>query len=526
MDLIQQCFYFSTGWCWDNTYEHILATPRNLLQFPIPNGVNIVASNRNTPFNFSSITISQIDNLEGSLSYLSSCTNLDSYYKPSHSLPISNVLQGYRTAPINHPDTASYGGNTDKPYLLYGKMYFPSQFLEGMLIKRFSPNYQLIVKFVNTPKLNKLIQPTSIFTFYLQRQTETSSHDFIYSTREDLFGLRCLYHFDLINSNFNQNPLNRHGFISSRLRSDALQHPSTFSAGCELWYSVGSVSPGMSIAARYTTYIDSMRYLMNTMPTYSPAFINSDLHSYISNGGKKIIRSIPYAISTIHPLTFTIAMNPLLGTFESTYAIKSDLHFKDNGYNEDENVTSMGKIGVVLSSKYQFNIYSYDSDLILGAQLLRSKISSWNQIDEDATTIQKQNIASGNAGSKQNNAESQQKYLMNTLSPMNRHSVVYQVADKELIERNVEAPIVEPTDPPTAHESLDQLSPETSATNQDDEYISSLKVSGSLTKRNLRIAWEGKFHDWFVSSGASFDMKGINSGPRVLKYGIEFSYNS
>jgi distribution and morphology protein 10 len=535
MDLVQQCFYSSTGWSWDNTYEHILATPRNLLHFPIPNGVNMMVSNRNTDYNYSSIKISQIDRLEGSLSYLSSSINLEKYYKSSHSLTIASILEGYRDVSASSNSTSEIDQKS-KPYLLYGKMYFPTQFLEGMLIKRFSPNYQMILKFVNTPKLNKLTQPTSIFTFYLQRKTENSAHDFIYSTREDLFGFRCLYHFDLPTTS---GSVNKAGFISSKLRANATTYPSTFSAGCELWYSIGSVSPGVSVAARYTTYLDSMRYLIDSFPTYKPPFINTPTRIQ-SNGGNQTINSIPYAISAIHPLTFTIAVNPLLGTVVSTYAIKSDLHYKKQDSLDSEKFFSTGKLGLVLSSKYQFNIYSYDSDLILGAQILRSKIFSENVSkveDKERSKISTPKVnEKRKPGSspkmptekkminkeKKQSIDEESQDSVHPLSQISPHNIVYKVTEDAYNESNK-------TSLTTTNQikSISQETPSDYITRTDnDDYISSFKLSGSVTKMNLRVSWEGKFHDWLISSGASVDMRPFGAGPKVLKYGVEFAYNS
>ncbi|ODQ44685.1 hypothetical protein PICMEDRAFT_36935 [Pichia membranifaciens NRRL Y-2026] len=478
MDLVQQCFYLSTDWRWDNTYERILETPRNLLQFPIPNGVKITVSSRNTENNYSSINISQVDRLEGSLSYLTSSANLDEYYQSSRTLPISRVLHGYREI-LSQLSSPGDSKRSSKPFLLYGKMYFPSQFLEGMLIKRFSPNYQLIVKFVNTPKLNKLTQPTSIFTFYLQRQTENCAHDFIYSTREDLFGFRCLYHLDFLASNSQINPMKKSDLTTPKPKSKSIQHPSKLSAGCELWYAAGNVSPGMSVAARYTT----------------------------------LLHSLPYAISSIHPLTFTIAANPLLGTFESTYAIKSDALFK------------------VLSSKYQFNMYSYDSDLIFGAQILRSKLTFKNKnepVQRIEETPEKTLQKYSSSTKPFHPYQLDQQHIIHKLSHISQHNIVYKVSDEEGVENTSEA--ARPGQSTKSHQNppLTSFSNDMKIVEQEEkeEYISSLKVSGSITKQNLRVAWEGKFYEWFVSSGASIDMKGIGSGPRVLKYGIEFAYNS
>lgn len=544
MDLIQQCFYSSTDWGYDNSYEHILATPRNLLDFPIPNGVKVIVSNRNTKYNYSSINISQVDNLEGSLSYLSSSTNLDDYYKPSKLLPVSSIIQGYRDLMLlekeNKTNTNSVNNTTNKPYLLYGKMYFPSQYLEGMLIKRFTPYHQLIVKFVNTPKLNKLTQPTTIFTLYLQRQTENSAHDFIYSTCEDLFGFRCIYHFNLLNNdedNHNLGLLNKTEFITSKLRSNVINHPSKFSTGCEIWYASKTISPGLSIAARYTTYIDSIRYLSNNSTNYRNSkggFINPDINPYVfsnpAHNPRKIMHSIPYAISTIHPLTFTLATNPLLGYIESTYAIGTDVSIHGDNYHGNKNVSYAGKLGVVLSTKYQFNIYSYDSDLTLGVQLLRSKLSLYNKVPEikvdDKITIN----SDKELHHEKHSSTHYQPYnpnMINKLPQISQHNIVYKIPENSHAEKNttIASENMEYEDKKPKMPKRDEIK-EFQELKSDNEYISSLKISGSLIKNTVRLAWEGKFHNWFISSGASVDMKSVGTSSSVLKYGIEFAYNS
>ncbi|KAL3423975.1 hypothetical protein PVAG01_05722 [Phlyctema vagabunda] len=54
------------------------------------------------------------------------------------------------------------------------------------------------------------------------------------------------------------------------------------------------------------------------------------------------------------PLTATLTLNPLMGNLSTTYAVKA-------GHN------------LSLCSKFDFNIYSYESDLILGCELWRMK---------------------------------------------------------------------------------------------------------------------------------------------------------
>lgn len=54
------------------------------------------------------------------------------------------------------------------------------------------------------------------------------------------------------------------------------------------------------------------------------------------------------------PLTATLTLNPLMGNLSTTYAVKAG-----------ENAA--------LCSKFDFNVYSYESDLMLGCELWRMK---------------------------------------------------------------------------------------------------------------------------------------------------------
>ncbi|GMF03394.1 unnamed protein product [Ambrosiozyma monospora] len=74
-------------------------------------------------------------------------------------------------------------------------------------------------------------------------------------------------------------------------------------------------------------------------------------------------------------------------------------------------------------------------------------------------------------------------------------------------------------------------------------FQSSFKATMSLSKKNLLIAWEGKFKDcWCLSSGVSLGLGEFgqsspggqcgsgsgsgNGGARLIGYGVEFQYGS
>lgn len=83
-----------------------------------------------------------------------------------------------------------------------------------------------------------------------------------------------------------------------------------FSAGAELYYGTLNKSGGMSVGGRYTT-----------LPSHKGI-----------------------------PLTATLTLNPLMGNLSATYAVKAG-----------ENLA--------LCSRFDFNAYSYESDLLLGCEL-------------------------------------------------------------------------------------------------------------------------------------------------------------
>ena len=107
-----------------------------------------------------------------------------------------------------------------------------------------------------------------------------------------------------------------HNFVSSGSKANlSLYNNSSLTIGSEIWCALLNFSPGCSTTLRYC--------------------------SHATNTGK--------------PLIFTLSLNPLYGHVTSTYTIKTS-----------ENVT--------FCTKYDFNLYSIQSNLTLGMELWKSKI--------------------------------------------------------------------------------------------------------------------------------------------------------
>jgi len=154
----------------------------------------------------------------------------------------------------------------------------------------------------------------------LQQDNGKFSSEYLYSTDSALLGVRGLYNFGLdprqITPSGDASAGDRGGSVSTAPVSRAAtpHQYGRFSAGVELYYGILNKSGGMSTGLRFTT-----------LPRH-----------------------------TGFPYTMTLTLNPLMGNVSSTYAVKA-------GRN------------VALCSQFDFNFYSYESDLRLGVELWRRK---------------------------------------------------------------------------------------------------------------------------------------------------------
>lgn len=144
----------------------------------------------------------------------------------------------------------------------------------------------------------------------LQHDAARYSTEYIYSTDSALLGIRGLY-------NFGPDPPPRvYPHSSQEARQQAPPPPphSRFSAGAELYYGLLNKSSGTSLGLRFAT-----------LPAHA---------------------GFPY--------TMTLTLNPLMGNLSSTYSVRASRH-------------------LALSSRFDFNVYSYESDLMLGLELWRRR---------------------------------------------------------------------------------------------------------------------------------------------------------
>ena len=274
--------------------------------------------------------------MDGSLSYLYTSLPLQI---PHHSKSIAfrNVIQGYRQLEeLCVPDVASHDKSwgsrqhlDHKATLLYGHLHLPSSYLSALYLRRFSASSLLKLSTVSSSQLKN----GGTVLALLSHDMGKYSTEYLFSTDGALLGVRGLWNFgpDLavievktaggqINE---QSPTRLTATPALMSRTVHLSPNGRFSAGCELYYGLLNKSGGISTGLRFTT-----------LPFYS---------------------GFPY--------TMTATLNPLMGNLSSTYAVKAG-------------------DALTLCSRFDFNVFSYESGLQAGFELWRRRRKEWEAVED------------------------------------------------------------------------------------------------------------------------------------------------
>lgn len=222
---------------------------------------------------------------------------------------------------------------------------------------------------------------------------------------------------------------------------------SVVSLGAELWYAALTMSPGLSTAFRYSTR----------------------------------------STSTGKPLTMTLSCNPILGHVSSTYNVKTS-------------------VASTVCSKYDFNWFSYASNLSIGFELYNySKLRS--------------NIFSAT----QNRHSSSIHHDM--LAPSSDPALLAVSATSNGVAPSHERLKV-PQSNTSRHHDLQTHEVMTAFQNMVSEsnFSSVVKASTSLSDRMVKLLWVGRYKDFLVSTGVKVDLNSITKIPEVGRFGITFAY--
>ncbi|ORZ13434.1 hypothetical protein BCR41DRAFT_387248 [Lobosporangium transversale] len=429
-DFMEYClrrYYRASGWNEDNQYSHLCATTRALLDFQAPQGLSLRLSKLPSTVFKTTTTMNALPILEGSLGYLFTSRALP--IDDSASVRFRHLVDRFRIICLDHSireadqwTELDQDGKKRKDYLLCGRINLANARLEALYSRRISKHRQYVISGISDPASRSASHLSAQYQYDKGKYCAEMS----FTTDDGLIGIRGLYNFgkdfdDSYESMLQESRLRRHRQLqqeeciekvllenqdsssvkpeqqsedstlatSSTSRSSSPLSKSTviptsdlsrdpnsdisskvdssragyldeempeewivpserirgyWSVGAELYYSATEKLGGFSTGLRY-----------RTLPPLAPADISSEnpttLHYPTSTA--------PEQHQNYVPITITQTLNPIMGHVSSSYA--AQVH-PDLG----------------LCSRFDFNLYSYDSELTAGFEwwIRESKKSS------------------------------------------------------------------------------------------------------------------------------------------------------
>ncbi|TPX13070.1 uncharacterized protein E0L32_006496 [Thyridium curvatum] len=452
MDHVLQSFQDATGWYRDNGYADLNQTPNELLNFYIPGGLRLTLASLATPQFATSYTLGSLGSVDGSISYLYSSLPLHNVIAQSATIPLPTLLRSYRqirelpeqavsqktwnAAAAGSLTHGAFGdevlkqvrGFVARPTLLYGRLYLPQSRLEALVVKRLSPAVQLQLRAVSEAELRN----GGTVLGLVQYDRGGFAIESLASTDGGLLGLRGLYNFGGDASPVSPTAPGPRSFADQTgvgLGVERERIYGRFSAGGEVYYGTLNKSAGMSLGARFAT-----------LPAHRGT-----------------------------PLTATLTINPLMGSISASYAV-------------------MAREYCSLATKFDFNVFSYESDWSVGMELW-SKRRLAGLVGEDLGQVE--GLADEPPRKKERSFQAKMEWRLDDPEPV-------RVPEKTDTGRGTT-----PSDP-------------------DNEYHGVLKAR---LDQNMKIGllWEGRVKSLLFSVGTGIDLRRLDQPFKPLGLEIQFS---
>jgi distribution and morphology protein 10 len=367
MDYIVHAFGTSTGWNHDNSYSSLTATSDALLSFPTPSSLSLRVSSLSTPQFATSYTLSTLGQIDGSISYLYSSVPLGHVPSRTVSIPLRTLVRGYHDVKLPSIQSNSYDDpEARKPILLHGTLALPPPSnLTALYARRINSTTLLSLSLnslsTSTPPTGSGPPPASVLG-HIQHDTGRYSIEGLASSDNALLGVRGLWNFGLGPSKQRAGTSaidNGHEAVEgvagiasttepSSLNERVVAKPSLLSAGAEAYYSPLSSVIGLSTGLRFTTLAPH-----NSTPTIASTPSSKPLAGTSAALSSALVAP-PNVVHSSFPYTLTLTLTPLTGSLASTYSVKPT-----------ENLA--------LSSRFGFNVYSWESEYVLGAEIWRRR---------------------------------------------------------------------------------------------------------------------------------------------------------
>ncbi|TFY59120.1 hypothetical protein EVJ58_g5975 [Rhodofomes roseus] len=347
---VLRSYYRATGWNEDNLYANLTRSSNAVLDFTVPRGLHFSISKSPSPLFKNTYSMNALPSLNGSVGYIFTSCELD--VKGSGDVRFKDMADHFKVYDLpRRPEgkeeewLAGERVNT-QDYLLYGRVYIPTGRLDALYSARLSPTLQGMVAAISDPRASLFAEsvrsaPThpSNIMFSLQHDTGRWCTEYTWSAEDGMWGVRTLHNFGkLTGSSDSAEEGEKSTGAPPRTRSwmrrvdeeEAMEGglKGRISAGAEFYFSAKEKSAGVSTGIRFTTLPDAT----------PPSFQEPSTAPSTSRGPP----SQP-------PTTITALFNPMLGHISAAYTARTSRDLS-------------------LSSRYDFNVYSYESEWCMGAE--------------------------------------------------------------------------------------------------------------------------------------------------------------
>ncbi|KAG8969976.1 Mitochondrial distribution and morphology protein 10 [Tulasnella sp. 419] len=356
---VLQSYYKATGWNEDNLYSNLTRSSTALLDFTLPRGLKFNISKSPNSLFRTTYSMNALPSLKGSVGYIFTSCDLD--VKGSNSVRFKDMIERFKVydaprRPEGKEEVWQGGERVDtRDYLLYGQIYVPTSLFNAVYSVRLSPTLQASIAAISNPIANQRpslassqsriqaaqqlaeseVQGDNLM-LSLQHDTGRWCSEYTYSADDGMFGARVLANVGR-RLNLNEPTAGVGGGLTPTERvkrvdeEDAMEGglKGRFSVGAEVYYNAKKIG-GVSTGIRFTTIPDA------TPPSFQAPSSSSSAEPHSP------IPSQP-------PTTLTATYNPIMGHISTAYAarVSQDLS---------------------LCSRFDFNIYSYDSEWTMGAE--------------------------------------------------------------------------------------------------------------------------------------------------------------
>ncbi|KAI0750895.1 mitochondrial distribution and morphology protein 10 [Daedaleopsis nitida] len=332
---VLRSYYKQTGWNEDNLYANLTRSSNALLDFSVPRGLHFSISKSPNPLFKTSYSMNALPSLNGSVGYIFTSCDLD--VKGSGDVRFKDMIDRFRVfdqprRPEGKEEEWLAGERVDtRDYLLYGRIYIPTGRLDALYSTRLTPTLQGMTSRSHLPSSNVM--------FSLQHDTGKVCTEYTWSAEDGMWGVRSLYNFGRIgthaDSSTEEGEKAGHGRRKVKRvdEEDAMEGglKGRISVGGEFYFSAKERSAGVSTGVRFTTLPDA------TPPSFQ-------VPSSSSTAGPSSQQGPPSP-----PTTITALFNPMLGHISGAYAARVSRDLS-------------------LASRFDFNVYSYESEWSLGAE--------------------------------------------------------------------------------------------------------------------------------------------------------------